>query len=176
MFAKINNLNVRKKMLLGYLAPAAIYLGFPVVVMATTNQVFKTFQETERVQQVLGETTKISLGADQMIRGLRGYLINKNNEFLTDFHAGAELAQQSADNVAPTVKDPEQRIRLQRMRELVKQYYEGCNEDIVRLVVQNQTATAIAVFNTDKYKNVVNEFLKVNREFRETELNRSEER
>ncbi|HEY9295037.1 MAG TPA: methyl-accepting chemotaxis protein, partial [Phormidium sp.] len=122
-------------------------------------------------QQVLGETTNISLGAEQMIRGLRGYLINKNNEFLTDFHAGAELAQQSADNVAPNVKDPEQRIRLQRMRELVKQYYEGCNEEMVRLVQQNQTATAIAVFNTDKYKNVVNEFLKVNREFRERELN-----
>ena len=171
MFAKIKNLNVRKKMLLGYLAPAAIYLGFPVVVIATTNQVLKTFQETERVQQVLGETTNISLGAEQMIRGLRGYLINKNNDFLTDFHTGAELALQSADNVAPNVKDPEQRIRLQRMRELVKQYYEGCNEDIVRLVVQNQTATAIAVFNTDKYKNVVNEFLKVNREFRERELN-----
>lgn len=171
MFAKIKNLNVRKKMLLGYLAPAAIYLGFPVVVIATTNQVLKTFQETERVQQVLGETTNISLGADQMIRGLRGYLINKNNDFLTDFYTGAELALQSADNVAPTVKDPEQRIRLQRMRGLVKQYYEGCNEDIVRLVLQNQTATAIAVFNTDKYKNLVNEFLKVNREFRETELN-----
>lgn len=171
MFAKIKNLNVRKKMLLGYLAPAAIYLGFPVVIIATTNQVFKTFQETERVQQVLGETTNISLGAEKMIRGLRGYLINKNQDFLADFHAGAELAQQSADNVAPTIQDSEQRIRLQRMRELVKQYYEGCNEDIVRLVQQNETATAIAVFNTDKYKNVVNEFLKVNREFRETELN-----
>ena len=171
MFAKIKNLNVRKKMLLGYLAPAAIYLGFPVVVIATTHQVLKTFQETERVQQVLGETTNISLGAEQMVRGLRGYLINKNQDFLTDFHTGAELALQSADNVAPTVQDPEQRIRLQRMRELVKQYYEGCNEDIVRLVVQNQTATAIAVFNTNKYKKVVNEFLEVNREFRETELN-----
>lgn len=171
MFAKINNLNVRKKMLLGYLAPAAIYLGFPVVVIATTNQVLKTFQETERVQQVLGETTNISLGAEQMIRGLRGYLINKNNDFLTDFHTGAELAQQSADKIEQSVKDPEQRSRLQRMRQLLKQYYEGCNEDIVRLVLQNQTATAIAVFNTNKYKNLVNEFLKVNQEFRETELN-----
>lgn len=171
MFSKINNLNIRNKMLLGYLAPAAIYLGFPVVVIATTDQVLKTFQETERVQQVVGETTNISLGAEQMIRGLRGYLINKNNDFLTDFYSGAELALDSADKVEPTIQDPEQRIRLQRMRELVKQYYDGCNEDIVRLVLQNQTAKAIAVFNTYKYKNVVNEFLKVNREFRETELN-----
>ncbi|MEP6519167.1 methyl-accepting chemotaxis protein [Microcoleus vaginatus] len=171
MFAKINNLNIRNKMLLGYLAPALIYLGFPVVVIATTNQVFKTFQETERVEQVVGETTNISLGAEQMVRGLRGYLINKNQQFLKDFQAGAELARQSANNVEQTVKDPEQRIRLQRMRQLVNQYYDGCNEEIVRLLQENQTAKALAVFNTGKYTNFLNEFLKVNGEFRETELN-----
>lgn len=170
MFAKIKNLNIRNKMLLGYLAPAAIYLGFPLVVIATTNQVFKTLQETERVEQVVGETINISLGAEQMVRGLRGYFINKNQEFLTDFQAGAELARQSANNLDQIVKDPEQRARLQRMRELVNQYYEGCNEDMVRLLQQNQTAKAIAVFNEGKYTNFLNEFLKVNQEFRETEL------
>ncbi|MBD1826988.1 methyl-accepting chemotaxis protein [Microcoleus vaginatus GB1-A2] len=171
MFAKIRNLNIRNKMLVGYLAPAAIYLGFPVVVIVTTNQVLKTFQETERVQQVVGETTNISLGAEQMVRGLRGYLINhKDQQFLTDFHTGAELARQSANNVEPTLKNPEQKIRLQRIRELVNQYYEGCNEEIIRLLEQNQTAKAIAVFNTGKYRNLVNEFLEANREFRETEL------
>jgi methyl-accepting chemotaxis protein len=170
MFAKINNLNIRNKMLLGYLAPAAIYLGFPVVVIATTNQVFNTFQETERVEQVVGETSNISAGAEQMIRGLRGYLINQNNDFLMDFYSGAELALDSADKVEPTIQDPEQRIRLQRMRELVKQFYEGCNEDIVRLVLQNQTAKAIAVFNAGKYTKIVNEIVELNREFRETEL------
>ncbi|MEG4345379.1 methyl-accepting chemotaxis protein [Microcoleus sp. A003_D6] len=176
MFSKINNLNIRNKMLLGYLAPAAIYLGFPVVVVATTNQVFKTFQETERVDLVVRETSNISTGAEQMVRGLRGYLINKNQKFLTDFQAGAELARQSANNVEQIVKDPEQRTRLQRMRELVNQYYDGCNEDIVRLLQQNQTAKAIAVFNTGKYTNFVNEFVQVNQAFRETELKMIQEK
>ena len=176
MFAKINNLNIRNKMLLGYLAPAAIYLGFPVVVIATTNQVFKTFQETERVDQVVGEKSNMSAGAEQMVRGLRGYLINnKNNDFLTDFQEGAELARKSANNVAPTVKDPEQRTRLQRMRELVNEYYDGSNE-IVRLLQQNQREKAIAVFNTGKYTNFVNEFVEVNRAFRETELKMMKEK
>ncbi|MEG4572821.1 methyl-accepting chemotaxis protein [Microcoleus sp. N3A4] len=171
MFAKIKNLNIRNKMLLGYLAPAAIYLGFPAVVISTTNQVFKTFQETERVEQVVGETMNISLGVEQMSRGSRDMLINnKNQEFLTDFKAGAELARQSGNNLEKIVKDPEQRIRLQRMRELVKQYYDGSNEELVRLLQQNQRAKAIAVFNAGKYTNVLNDFLKVNREFRETEL------
>ncbi|PSB52316.1 chemotaxis protein [filamentous cyanobacterium Phorm 6] len=169
MFAKINKLKIRNKMLLGYLVPAAIYLGFPALVFGTTNQVFKTFTEVERVENTVGETSNISAGAEQMVRGLRGYLINKNQDFLTDFQEGAELARKSANNVDHIVKDPEQRTRLQRMRELVNQYYDGSNE-IVRLLQQNQTAKAIAVFNTGKYTNFVNEFVEVNRAFRETEL------
>jgi methyl-accepting chemotaxis protein len=170
MFAKIKNLNIRNKMLLGYLAPATIYLGFTVVVIATTNQVFKTLQETERAGDVLGETTNISLGAEQMVRGLRGYLVNKNQQFLTDFKAGAELARQSASNVEPIVKNPQQRIRLQRMLDLVNEYYNG-SQQIVDLFEQNQKTEALAIFNTGKYTKFVNEFVEVNQEFRETELN-----
>ncbi|MEG3848486.1 methyl-accepting chemotaxis protein [Microcoleus sp. herbarium19] len=169
MFAKIKKLNIRNKMLLGYLAPAAIYLGLPVLVLGTTNQVFNTFQELERVENVIGETSKMSVGAEQMVRGMRGYLVNKNQQFLTDFRTGAELARQSGSNVAPIVKNPEQKIRLQRMIELVNEYYEGSNE-IVRLFQQNQAAEALAIFNTGKYTKFVNEFVEVNREFRETEL------
>ncbi len=169
MFAKIKRLNIRNKMLLGYLAPAAIYLGLPVLVLATTSQVFKTFQEVERVENVIGETSKMSVGAEQMVRGMRGYLINKNPQFLSDFKIGAELARQSGINVAPILKNPQQKIRLQRMLELVNEYYDGSNE-IVRLFQQNQTAEALAIFNTGKYTKFVNEFVEVNREFRETEL------
>ncbi|MEG3940037.1 MULTISPECIES: methyl-accepting chemotaxis protein [unclassified Microcoleus] len=170
MFAKINNLNIRNKILLGYLVPATIYLGFPVIVIATTNQVFNTFQETERVEQVIGETSKISAGAEQMVRGMRGYIINKNQQFLKDFQVGAQLARQSANNVEQIVKDPSQKTRLYRMRELVNEYYDGSNE-IVRLLQQNQKEKAIALFNTGKYTNFVNEFVEVNRVFREAELN-----
>ncbi|MEG4804390.1 methyl-accepting chemotaxis protein [Microcoleus sp. ARI1-B5] len=169
MFAKIKKINIRNKMLLGYLAPAAIYLGFPALVLGTTSQVFDTFKEVERVESVIGETSNMSVGAEQMVRGMRGYLVNKNQQFLTDFKTGAELARQSASNVEPSVKNPEQRTRLQRMLELVNEYYDGSNE-IVRLFQKNQRAEALALFNTGKYTKFVNEFVEVNREFRETEL------
>ena len=156
-------------MLLGYLAPAAIYLALPVLLITTTSQVFKTFQEAERVEYVLGETSNLSVGAEQMIRGMRGYLVNKNQQFLTDFRTGVQLARQSASNVEPSVKNPEQRIRLQRMLELVNEYYDGSNQ-IVSLFQQNQKTQALAIFNTGKYTKLVNEFVEANREFRETEL------
>lgn len=169
MFAKINKLKIRNKMLLGYLLPAAIYLGFPALVFGTTNQVFKTFTEVERVENTVGGISNMSVGAEQMVRGMRGYLINKNPQFLTDFKTGAELARQSANNVQPIVKNPQQRIRLEKMLELVNDYYDGSNE-IVRLFQQNQKTEALALFNTAKYTKFVNEFVELNREFRETEL------
>ncbi len=169
MFAQIKKLSIRNKMLLGYLAPATIYLGLPILVLGTTNQVFKTFQEVERVETVIGETSNMSVGAEQMVRGMRGYLINKNKQFLTDFKTGAELARQSATNIQPIVKNSEQKIRLQRMLELVNEYYDGSSE-IVRLYQQNKTAEGLAIFNTGKYTEFVNEFVEVNREFRQTEL------
>ncbi len=169
MFAKIKKLSIRNKMLLGYLAPAAIYLGLPILVLGTTSQVFKTFQEVERVENVIGETSNMSVGAEQMVRGMRGYLINKNQQFLTDFKKGAELARESGSKVEPIVKNPEQKMRLRRMLELVNQYYDGSSE-IVRLFQQNQRAEALAIFNTGKYTQFVNEFVEINREFRETEF------
>jgi len=169
MFAKIKKLSIRNKMLLGYLAPAAIYLGLPILVLGTTSQVFKTFQEVERVETVIGQTSNMSVGAEQMVRGMRGYLVNKNQQFLTDFKTGAELARQSATNVQPIVKNTDQKIRLERMLELVNEYYDGSSE-IVRLFQENKTAEGLAIFNTGKYTKFVNEFVEVNREFRETEL------
>jgi methyl-accepting chemotaxis protein len=169
MFAKIKKLNIRNKMLLGYLVPVAIYLGLPALVLVTTNRVFETFKEVERVENVMGETSNMSAGAEQMVRGMRGYLVNKNKQLLSDFKKGAELARQSATNVDSSVKNLEQKARLQRMRKLVNQYYDGSNE-IVRLLQQNQTAAALALFNKGNYTKFVNEFAEVSREFRETEL------
>lgn len=175
MFAQRVKINIRNKMLLAYVAPASIYLGFPLFVYTTSHQILNNFQEVERIEDVIEKTNNMSVGADQMVRGLRGYLINKNPEFLKDFQTGIELARQSANSVEPIIKIPEQRNRLQRMVELLNEYYDGSSE-IVRLFQQNQTAEALAIFNTGKHTKVVNEFVEVNKQFRETELALIEEK
>jgi hypothetical protein len=85
MFAKLIKLNIRNRMLLAYVAPAAIYLGFPVLVYTTTNQVLNNFQEVERIENVIRNTNNMSAGAEQMVRGMRGYLINKKSAVFKGF-------------------------------------------------------------------------------------------
>ncbi len=169
MFAKLIKLNIRNRMLLAYVAPAAIYLGFPVLVYTTTNQVLNNFQEVERIENVIRNTNNMSAGAEQMVRGLRGYLINKNPLFLKDFQAGGKLCRQSADSVKLTIENSEQRTRLERMLELCNEYSESSHQ-IVRLLQQNKTAESLAIFNTGKQTQFVDEFVKVNQQFRDLEV------
>lgn len=169
MFAKLIKLNIRNRMLLAYVAPAAIYLGFPVLVSTTTNQVLNNFQEVERIESVIRNTNNMSAGAEQMVRGMRGYLINKNPLFFKDFQTGGELCRQSADSVKLTIENSEQRARLEKMLELCKEYYDGSNE-IVRLLQQNKKAEALAIFNTGKQTIFVDEFVKLNQQFRDLEV------
>lgn len=169
MLVKLKKLKIRNKMLVGYVVPAAIYLGMPLLVYANTNRVLDTFKKVETLEILLIETNNISVGTDQMVRGLRGYLVNKSPQFLNDFRTGVKLARQSANAVEPLLKTQAQKNRLNRMLELVNEYYEGSNE-IVGLFQQNQTAKALAVFNTGKYTKFVNEFVEINQEFREIEL------
>jgi len=169
MFAKLIKLNIRNRMLLAYVAPAAIYLGFPVLVYTTTNQVLNNFQEVERIENVIRNTNNMSAGAEQMVRGMRGYLINKNPLFLKDFQTGGKLCRQSADSVKSMIENSEQKNRLDNMLELCNEYYDSSNE-IVRLLQQNKTAEALAIFNTGKQTKFVDEFVKVNQQFRDLEV------
>ncbi|WP_341735766.1 methyl-accepting chemotaxis protein [Microcoleus sp. CAWBG640] len=168
MFAILKKLNIRNKMLIAYVAPAAIYLGLPILVYQTTNQVLNSFQEVERIENVIGLTNNISAGTEQMVRGLRGYLINQNPLFLNDFKTGAELARQSANNVEPIIKNPQQKTRLQKMLSLSNEYYNNSNQ-IINLLQANKKTEALVIFNTGKHTKFVNEFVEIHRQFSELE-------
>ncbi|MEG4006710.1 methyl-accepting chemotaxis protein [Microcoleus sp. Pol11C1] len=169
MFSKLIKLNIRNRMLLAYVAPATIYLGFPILVYTTTNQVLNNFAEVERIENVIRHTNDMSAGAEQMVRGLRGYLINKNPQFLNDFQTGAELARQSGKSAELRIENPAQRIRLERMLQLCNEYYDGSNKMVV-LLQQNNRAEALAIFNTGKPTKFVEEFVALNKQFREVEV------
>jgi methyl-accepting chemotaxis protein len=141
----------------------------PGLVYTTANQVFNTLQKVERVEAVIRETNNMSVGTEQMVRGLRGYLVNRNEQFLNDFKTGVDLARRSAKAVEPLIKTPEQKTRLERMLALVNEYYEGSNE-IVSLLQRNQTASALAIFNKGNHTKFVNEFVELNRAFLDVEL------
>jgi methyl-accepting chemotaxis protein len=164
-------IKLRTRMLLGYTTPAVFYVIIGTMAYTITEQVFKTFEEVERVQNVIIEMNNMSLSAQEMVRSSRGYLINKNETFFNEYQEGFKLARQSADLLAKEVKLDEPKQRVKRMLDLVNEYYEGSNE-LFRLVRQGKQGEALAVFNTGKYTQFVKEFDKLTDEFNKMERDR----
>lgn len=161
-------LKVRTRMLLGYAIPALAYLSLAGLTYGTINQAFRTFQEIERVQTIIVQSNDLSMGAEQMVRSFRGYLISENDQFLKDYQAGLEISNEAANTLEPLIKLPEQQNRLNQMRTLIKDYYEGSNQ-IISLVQQNKRAAAVDLFKGGKITQFVMEFEEIRRTFQETE-------
>lgn len=155
-------------MLIGYATPAVIYLGLVALTYTTVSNTFNTFKEVERVQNIIIANNNMSRGAEQMIRNLRGYIIKKDNFFLTDYQIGLQLATTSANSVKSLIKIPEQSTRLNKMVELVNEYSDYANETI-GLIKQNKRSEAIALFSQGKGTNFVKKFDELSESFSKTE-------
>jgi CHASE3 domain sensor protein len=164
-------IKLRTRMLLGYTTPAVFYVIIGTMAYTITEQVFKTFEEVERVQNVIIEMNNMSLSAQEMVRSSRGYLINKNDTFFTEYQEGFNSARKSADLITKEIKVDEQKQRINRMIDLVNEYYEGSN-DLFRLVRQGKQGEALGIFNTGKYTRFVEEFDGLTDQFNKHERDR----
>jgi methyl-accepting chemotaxis protein len=158
-------------MLLGYTTPAVFYVIIGTMAYTITEQVFKTFEEVERVQSTIIEMNNMSLSAQEMVRSSRGYLLSKNERFFNEFQEGIKSARQSADKIVKEVKADEQKERIQRMLDIMNEYYEG-SDQLNRLVRQGKQGEALAIFKTGKYTEFVKEFDQLTDQFNKFERER----
>ncbi len=167
----VRQIKLRTRMLLGYTTPAVFYVIIGTMAYTITEQVFKTFEEVERVQTIIIEINNMSLSAQEIVRSSRGYLLSQNERFLNEFQEGFKSARQSADKVIKEVKADEQKQRVQRMLDIMNEYYEG-SEQLNRLVRQGKQGEALAIFKTGKYTEFVKEFDELTDQFNKFERDR----
>ena len=163
-----NQLRMRNRMLLGYAIPGFIYLALSVLAYITANQVFDAFKEVERVQNIIINTNNMYRGADRAVRSFRGYLINRDNSFITQYQTGLDLSRSAANSIKPLIKNPEQRTRLNRMVEFVNEYAVFSNE-VIDLLKKNKNTEALTLFNQGKGTQFTNQFEAVSLVFIESE-------
>ncbi|WP_019487593.1 MULTISPECIES: methyl-accepting chemotaxis protein [Kamptonema] len=163
-----NQLRMRNRMLLGYAIPGFIYLALSVLAYITANQVFYAFKEVERVQNIIINTNNMYRGSDQAVRSFRGYIINRDNNFITQYQTGLDLSRSAANSIKPLIKNPEQRTRLDKMVEFVNEYAVFSNE-IIALLKQNKRTEALTLFNQGKGTQFINQFEALSIVFTESE-------
>lgn len=163
-----NQLRMRNRMLLGYAIPGFIYLALSVLAYITANQVFDAFKEVERVQNIIINTNNMYRGADRAVRSFRGYIINRDNNFITQYQTGLDLSRSAANSIKPLIKNPEQRTRLNKMVEFVNEYAVFSNE-IIDLLKQNKRTEALTLFNQGQGTQFINQFEALSIVFTESE-------
>ena len=165
----LKNLKLRGQLIAGYTVPIILYTGIAGVVYATASKVVNTFQEVERVQNVIVETNQMALGAQGMVRNLRGYLITpENTTFLQEYRASYEATLASAKKSENYIRNDEQRNRLARMVADVNGYYEKSNQ-IINFQSTNRRNDALRVFREGQATQHVTDFDRVSQEFLDTE-------
>lgn len=165
---KFNHLKLRERLLVGYSIPVALFIGLAGLVYVNINEVSNTFQEGERVQEVLLNVNLMERGAQGMIRSLRGYLALRNQDFLREYESALVLYRDTARTLEPLVVIPEQKQRLQKLDNLVDQYDKVARQSIA-LVDAGKLAEAIEMARIGTQ--YVNEFDVESNKFSNTEAN-----
>ena len=161
-------LSLKNRMLLGYAVPICVYLGVAGLVYSTTNQVFETFEEVERVQKVLMETNNISYLSQVMIGNLRGYIISRNPDFKRGYQESVKNLRQRASVAESLIHNSEQLDRFRAMVSLVDNYEEYARE-FIQLIETGQTEKAINLFKSGQAAKFVQELEQLSRDFENTQ-------
>jgi methyl-accepting chemotaxis protein len=161
-------LKLKNQMLVGYTIPLLIYVAIAGMVYSTAKRAVDTFEDVERVQEVVTDVNILALGTQGMVRSVRGYLLIQNENFITDYTTSLESAIEAATDVKPLIVLPEQQKRLDRMIELIKQYGEG-SEPLLQLVREGKREEAIAIVQQGDLTKLVEEFDEVSNEFLQQE-------
>ncbi len=161
-------LNLRTRILLGYIIPATVYLGFAILVYATGNKAFNTFQEVERVEKVIVKVNNLKFNFQSLVLNARGYLVDKNPEFSQEYQKSLLNFRQEANNTRELIRKPDQKQRLEQIIQLSEEF-NSFSSNFFRLVDSNKQAEAVALFKTGKGREIIRKFDQISQEFNENE-------
>ena len=112
------NMNLRKRILLGYLVPLLLLLGVAVAVYWSIGTLRQISDTLDRAHDIAERVIDVHLSLVQVQRSARGYVLWKNDRSRTDYRAGREQIQQRLRSLTELVKDPAQIENLRLLSEL----------------------------------------------------------
>lgn len=164
-----NALKLRHQVLVGHAIPLVIFIGMTAVVVSAVDSAIAKFPILKNNQQSVIAVGDLAIAANAMIRISRGYLINRDPEFINRYQNSLAEFNQSFALAESLISDPQQRANLNRMRELAQQYDRHASQ-LFTLAQTNQQAQAVALFATAESRRIVNELDEVQDRFNQTKI------
>src|SRR5688572_11312564 len=111
-------ITIGSRIFLGYGVIMALALGFMVVVVSLLVDAHATqVQALERRQRLETSALRLNLALEQESGGVRGYLLQGNEDYLQPYREAILLHQAALDDLQRLVATPEDQAALSRVRE-----------------------------------------------------------
>ena len=111
----MNNLNMRKRILLGYMAPLLLMVMVSVTVVWSTQRLNELSSGVELAHEITSDLQDIQLAIAQMQRATRSIILANDERSRKGFEGARTLFNQKLESVRKQVKDPKQQERLQQI-------------------------------------------------------------
>jgi methyl-accepting chemotaxis protein len=142
-------MNLRKRILLGYLVPLALMLGVALAVYWSIGTLRQISDSLDHSRKIDGQVRDVGRDLTEMQRSARGYLLSKNDTSRNHYKTATSDAEKGMLILGKTVKDPVQLENLRRLSEMRKKM-EAEEQHYFDLIDAGKAAEAVKLFATGR--------------------------
>jgi methyl-accepting chemotaxis protein len=160
------NLNLKKRILLGYLIPIPLSLLIAALVSSTAKTVDASSKDISFHRDTLSKIDSITVHSQRIERSTRGYLINREPRHVEGFQEGKRSFIDAYEVLErqELIKQPELRAILEKIVKSGNQLIE-LDETMINLAKAGKVSEAIQIFSSDKSSELVRSIYDLNLEF-----------
>ena len=149
-------MNLRKRILLGYLIPLLLMLGVALAVYWSIGTLRQISDSLDQSHDVALHAKEVNLGLVQMQRSARGYVLFRNDGSLKNYQSARLLLQEGLRRLAGEMKDAAQVENLRRLSELSNRM-ESEEQKYLNLVDAGKASDAVKLFREGRSVSMVGE-------------------
>ncbi|MBE0627924.1 MAG: CHASE3 domain-containing protein [Burkholderiales bacterium] len=140
------NLNLRKRILLGYLAPLLLMLGACVAVVWNTQGVLRLSKLVELNYAIVADAKDVHTASVQLQSSARGFVLFKNEASRKNFNQARSLFRDKLRALHQQVKDPQQLENLSKIQSTSERLAEF-TQQLIQLADAGDAAKAVQLFS-----------------------------
>ncbi len=150
------NMRLRQRILLGYLAPLLLLMGAMGLVFLSLQEAAQEASAMEVKQQIMDQANDFAYSLSKMQRAARGYLLVKNPTSRQTFFSNQQDFQDAGKELNRMVKDPQQREHMRNLLSLGAELSKW-DEELIALVDAGKTSEALSRFRSGTAINIATE-------------------
>jgi len=139
-------LNLRKQILLGYLAPLLLIVGVCIAVIWNTQSVLQISKSVELAYAIVSNVKDVHVSSAEMQRAARGYIIFKNDLSRKTYNDARSAYRAKLQALGKQIRDPQQLENLSNIAATSERLIEVTEKEM-QLVDADQAQKAVQFFS-----------------------------